>query len=445
MSVRVVVIGAGAAGLSAAWRLRAGGADGVVFEAAAEVGGLLSTEEVDGASVDTAVQLLSSTYTRLFALASESGCRELLVRASGRDALWRRGRAEEITYGSISGMITTGALPTMLKLRLGAKYVPFLTMQAARLDANDPAATGGAVWDSESISAWGRREIGADFVEYLAYPLLAAYYGSPPEATSAAIYHALARVGMDVQVYSVRGGMRALATGVTDALRTRGVEIRCGSAVQALRQTGAGWDVELQSGTERADAVILATPPAAAAALLRGADAPALSAWLDGAATRPAATLSLVLEGTLRAEWFGLSFPRVEPPGDRIVAVAAQQNKPAGLVPDGSSVLTIFPAPEMVEQVTRMNESEATDLLGPAVEAVFPGALRRVRAAHVAAWADGYRVIAPGFIRRITELRTLSLPSGLALAGDYTMSPTVEGAVRSGELAAAEVSMPWLQ
>ena len=52
------------------------------------------------------------------------------------------------------------------------------------------------------------------------------------------------------------------------------------------------------------------------------------------------------------------------------------------------------------------------------------------------AWQDGYRAIAPGFVRRIAALRALELPAGLALAGDYTMSPTVEGAVRSGERAA---------
>jgi predicted NAD/FAD-dependent oxidoreductase len=32
------------------------------------------------------------------------------------------------------------------------------------------------------------------------------------------------------------------------------------------------------------------------------------------------------------------------------------------------------------------------------------------------------------------------MPRGLALAGDYTMAPTVEGAVRSGERAAAQLT-----
>src|SRR5690606_38824488 len=174
-------------------------------------GGRMGTETIDGARVDVGVQLVSSSHSAVFALAQRTESRDLLRRSPGRDALWRKGRANPITYGSVTSMVASAALPTALKLRMGSRYLPFLASRARTLDANDPAGSGGIEHDSESIGEWGERELGSDFVELLAYPLLAAYYGAEPEQTSAGVYHGLARMGMDVSVYGAAGGFGGLA------------------------------------------------------------------------------------------------------------------------------------------------------------------------------------------------------------------------------------------
>jgi protoporphyrinogen oxidase len=411
-----------------------------LYEKRARVGGLLSTAELGAARVDTAVQLVSSTYTRLFALAETAGAADVLVRSSGRDALWRKGSAQEITYGNVASMALSGALPTMLKLKLATKYMPFLTMQLDRLDANDLASSGGAAYDDESIARWGERELGEEFVEYLAYPLLAAYYGSPPEVTSAALYHGLARVGMDVALYAATGGMGALAARLADGLAGAEFELRLNADVTRVSPANAdagNWQVHTATEHESYDGVIVATPPAGARALLQSLEP--LASWLSESHTRPAATVGVLLEGTLRAPYFGMSFPRHQKPGDRMVAITLQQNKPGGLVPQGMSALTIFPAPPVVARVAAMSAEEAMAYLGPSLEQVFPGVLERVRASAVYSGDAQYRSLAPGLVRRIQQFRALDLPRGLGLAGDYTMAPTVEGAVRSGEAAARRV------
>jgi hypothetical protein len=86
-----------------------------------------------------------------------------------------------------------------------------------------------------------------------------------------------------------------------------------------------------------------------------------------------------------------------------------------------------------------MDGREALSYLGPSLERVYPGVLQRVRAVEVYVADSGYRDMSPGFVRRIKELRGIAVPKGLAIAGDYTVVPTVEGAVRSGERAAREV------
>ena len=81
---------------------------------------------------------------------------------------------------------------------------------------------------------------GGDFVDHLVYPQLAAYYGALPQETSAGFYHGLARHGMDVSVYGIRGGMGRLAEGLAAAIRAGGGAVRTGSAVARVEPDSEG-------------------------------------------------------------------------------------------------------------------------------------------------------------------------------------------------------------
>ena len=93
----VAVVGGGPAGLSAAAALVEAGRQVTLYEARTEVGGKLRSDVLDGATVDVAVQLLSSTYGAFYRLLDAAGGAHLLERSPGRDALWRDGRAHALT------------------------------------------------------------------------------------------------------------------------------------------------------------------------------------------------------------------------------------------------------------------------------------------------------------------------------------------------------------
>lgn len=432
-----VVVGAGPAGLAAAWTLERAGWRVTIREERGGAGGRMRTDEVDGASADVAVQLLSSTYAQLIDMAKDLGAADRIVRAPGRDALWRKGRAHGITYGSVASMITSSALPTTLKLRLAARYLPYLAHEARGLDANDPSGSGGARLDTASIAEWGGEHLGADFVELLAYPLLAAYYGGPPESTSAAMYHALAKVGLDVEVLAVRGGMGALAGALLGALRARGVVFHGGDAVTGVSASDDGVTLSIEGDSERYDIAVVAVPARRARQILDPEGA--LAVWFDGVHTAPTTTLALTLERRPDADFFGISFPRTAPPGDTLVAVCLQSNKVPGLVPPGSEVLVAFPAPPLVPSLMEMETAAVVERLVPAVERVFPNIRSSIVRARVHRFTDGYALFRPGYLRHLRTYDPSWLPDRIALAGDYLVAPTVEGAVISGRRAATSL------
>jgi len=59
---QVIVVGAGIAGLTAAYHLQNNGVDVVVLESSSRVGGRMVTDVVDGYVIDGGAQFLSSSH-----------------------------------------------------------------------------------------------------------------------------------------------------------------------------------------------------------------------------------------------------------------------------------------------------------------------------------------------------------------------------------------------
>lgn len=71
--MRVMVVGAGIAGLAAAFRLQQAGAEVTVLERSDRVGGRIRTVEDNGYRMDAAASVLLTTYRRTLRLIQDAG------------------------------------------------------------------------------------------------------------------------------------------------------------------------------------------------------------------------------------------------------------------------------------------------------------------------------------------------------------------------------------
>ncbi|HEX6910012.1 MAG TPA: FAD-dependent oxidoreductase, partial [Longimicrobium sp.] len=402
-----------------------------VFEAGAGVGGRNRSHLVGGWRIDPAVQLDSGAYSACRGLVRAAGAEHLVERSPGRDALWRKGRAHEVVYGSPTSMLASGALPLPLKLKMGAKYLPFLQRHSADLDPGALERTAAAGLDAEPIAAWGHRELGRDFVDLLAAPLLATLYGTLPGEASAGFYHALARQGLSLEVLALRGGADGLCRAAADALAAAGTPVRLSVPVASVEAADGGARVAGDGWSEDFDGAVVAVPAPSALQLAKFLTPDAAKA-LAAVRVRPAASLALLLDRPVGVGWFGLSFAAGE--ARSVAAVCVEENKVAGLVPPGKGLAVVFALPGAAERLPGASADDAAALLMPEVARVLPGVPRTVLESRLYTWAQGWTLLGPGDLGRLPALRRAAWDSAprAVLAGDYLYAPTVEGAVTSG-------------
>lgn len=260
-SVDVAVVGAGLAGLTAAFELSRAGREVVVLEAGDAVGGRVRTDVVDGYRLDRGFQVLLTGYPavqRLFDL----DALQLRAFSPGVRIRYRGGfhRLADPFRAPVSGL---GAAFTPVAsvsdgLRLLRWRRSLLAGQGRHLTTRDAVAT------SELLRSWG---FSSDLVEAFFRPFLAGVFFDPELATSSRITELVFRAFFRGQVAVPAHGMQALPEQL--AARLPPGVVRLDAAVTGLETSAGGVSLGVADGEAvRAREVVVATAAPAAGALL---------------------------------------------------------------------------------------------------------------------------------------------------------------------------------
>lgn len=437
MSPRVLVVGGGIAGLSAALTLR-GRAEVTVRESTGQVGGKLRLGPL---GVDEGAEAFLSRLPEGNAAASEAGL-ELAHPATSSANLWIGGKLRPLPPGTLMGIPGD--------LRASAAVLGLRGSARAALDLVLPRtpAVGGPAGDDPAVGAYVRARMGHRVVDRLVDPLLGGVYAGRSDELSLRMTTPMLVPGLKERSLLVTArrlapkptgqpvfaspvaGMGALAARLGEVC---GADIVLDSPVRDLDRDGRGardgWVVD----GEHYDAVVLALPNAPAGKLLAplGVEIPVLDY-----ASIALATFIFPADTELPAG-SGLLVPATEGKLLKASTFLSQKWAHIGRSIDGVVVRTSAGRAHDTAGLARSDVELAGVLAAELAEAT--GIRRRPLATSVVRWGGGLPQYAPGHLDRVAAVRA-RLPRGLALAGAAWDGVGVPVCLRSGAAAAESVA-----
>ena len=443
---RVVVVGGGISGLSAAWFLR--DHDVTLVDSAPVVGGKLRTSDIAGLHVDEGAEQLLVRRPEALALARDVGLTDELVHpVTSSASIWSRGRLRPLPTRTVMGVPSSAA-------SVRGVLSP---AEVARV-ALDRVMPGRAPTTDVSVASYVGRRLGTAVVDPLVEPLLGGVYAGRAEVLSLhatlpqlprvdgslmkAVAAAAPTPSSEPVFAGVRGGLQRL---VDATARSAGAKLLTGRAVRRLERTPTGWRVvhgpTTDEQTLEADAVVVALPAAAASRLL---------ADVVGAAATELAAIDYASVAIITLAYRSAQMPTLAGSGYLVPALRDRPVKAVTFTSAKWAHLAGSAAADVaVVRASIGRYGDVTDLQRDDDELV--AAVRRelrltvgVTAAPIAArvsrWGGGLPQYAVGHLDRVRRIRAaVATVPGLAVCGAAYDGVGVPACIASAERAATDV------
>ncbi|HLM79414.1 MAG TPA: protoporphyrinogen oxidase [Terriglobales bacterium] len=460
---RIAIIGGGISGLSAAYTIEEKRQSGtpveyVLFESSPRLGGVLVTDRVDGCLVEAGPDSFLTEKPWAADLCRKIGLDDQLIGSNDSERktyIVARGKLVVMPDG-LMFMVPTKIMPTVFsplfslrtKMRMAAEW--FHPPHKASAD--------------ETVAEMVERHYGSEMVDLLADPLLSGVYGGEASQLSVravlprfadmeskhgslgrAMLAARKRMGTAPNVparplfSSLKDGMQQM----TDALVARldANALRKSSLVQSVIPQDDAWTVSAGYQSDQFDAVIIATPTHAAAAVLQAADGN-LARELGEIQYSSSVTVTLGYEEKVRRSLppgFGFLVPRSE--ARRMLAATFVHNKFPHRAPENRAIVRCFLGGARDEQILESSEEEILEIVRRELRQIIGTALdAEPLFARVYKWKSAMAQYSVGHLERLQRIEALrqKLP-GLALAGNGYSGIGVPDCVRSGAEAASKI------
>jgi len=465
--MKLIVIGGGIAGLSAAYYTQKNIPDAQItlLEAGDRWGGKITTDRVPFDNGDFIIEggpdTFLATKTWGVALCKELGLRDRLHGTNPKNKntyVLHKNKLQPLPDG-LAMMIPTN-IPSILKSQL----VSWPGKVRMGLDFLLPSQNG---HHDESLGNFVSRRLGREAYENLIEPLMSGIYAGDGDQLSLRStfpylhdlehkYGSLARGALKMrQQMAARGGttqgsrsafltpttgLAEIVEALVESFTENGADIRLNTPVLQVTRHKSLYHVELETGeTLEADSIILATPAPVSGSLLASFD-PELATVLDSIHYASTATVTLAYRQSDLSrplDGYGYVIPRRE--GRRALACTWTSTKFPHRAPDGYALIRVFVGRAGQESEVPWDE---TGLLGLAREELnlTLGITAEPLVNRVFIWENAMPQYNLGHPEKLAKIdAALEKHPGLVLAGNGYRGIGLPDCIHSGELAVEKI------
>jgi oxygen-dependent protoporphyrinogen oxidase len=429
-----IVVGAGLAGLTTAYRLKKAGWQVKVIEAAHEVGGRAVSVSKQGYLFDSGAIGFGTVYKDMMDLIEELGLSNSIVKSSTIAATAKGSKLYEIDSAKPLTALTSKLLSFGSKLKM-VNLMRDLGKIKPHLDIRDVAAA--AEFDDETIEAYAKRRLNPELLEFFIEPLARTVNLSRANRVSKLeVMNSLAGLFSTTLIH-LRGGIamfsQALAKQLDIKLNTTVQQVkRCDDHVEVSYRDTAGATV-----TENADVCVLATTLPHAMELFP--EARALLAPLSNSIQY---NRGLNVHLGYKAATKTKALMAMMPPSEQkeIALFFMEHNKAPDRAPAGHSMITVFYDHTAADRPWALDDAALIKETAAIIEKYLPELTGHLEMSQVTRWPLGLTNPDKGIYKAMQEVNSKLNPADrIQFAGDYRSTAGQNSAVAWGNNVARDV------
>jgi len=435
VSGKAIVVGAGIAGMAAAFRLKQAGYEVTVYESGDRVGGRMSTERTpDGQIMDLAATATSHKYSAMLDLARDAGIADKIVPSSDMVGIPLRGQMQRIRSSKLIDLATTKLLPLSAKLKAAPLMLD--ARKVAKASKWYDLGAAGDV-DVETAAEWVARRGHPEIDKAVFNALMRGAYLASSTTMSVLDLHFLINGFFGSDLFTFAGGLGTLPEALASFM-----DVRLRARVTSVEEDGAGVRVSVverdaPERTESADVTVIAVPAPLMTQLYPQLN-PEHRDIAAAADYVPLMTVKLLLDRRPDEKAMFIALPERESP--ELGALFLEHVKYSDRSPEGKGQVGGFWDGRWNNaQWDAPDEAIVDKTIGAASE-WLPGLENMVESSRVYRWRHGVLNSRPGSYRDLHKIAAAQDHADrVFLAGDYFGGPSVNAALCSGEKAAERI------
>ncbi len=436
MAPRIAIVGAGISGLSAGYQLKRAGLKPVIFERASVAGGRMSSERVEGFTIDKGAYTFPEFYRHLRGLLHDVGMEHSLVETPSTSSTFAGGKEYPIKISSPRDFLGYKLLSLrnkkdMLKLFLYARSV------ANALHVDRPTAKTFEL-ETESVADYLLQDYDEEILEKIAYPIFCELFLGTPEGNSKLAFLSTLRTLTWFKIYALKEGMGSLPERLAKDL-----EVRLNTPVLKIIPLSDEGPYEVHMGgtspgSLRVDAVIMAMPLPLVPGIVEGLPKE-LEDYCTHVLYTPSIVVALATEHRLQKTSLINNLLRTE--HHVLGTLTFDHHKSPTRVPQGKGLVTALLTEQASRTLWHESQEEIRDEVLREMDTLYPHFSNKLIFSRIYRWEYGGLQLPPGQLWKREAVRKC-LEDGihhLYFAGESFPISSIEASFKTAIRAAKQI------